>query len=478
MPAHIELVNFLEIPGSRRFVHRPFTVELDNTQVSQFEQAVGDSIERGGSLTQATLPGGILKPSATPTSDILIPGGWETTRYTFIIKILYRTTMGESIYYITGYTSELDPSLSGYINTDAKLFINSMMEIKKGSIISNINTVLHDHGSEFATFETPKKNVVRVQDVVDNALFSKLDADTININSKFSLDRGTRLVRAEENVSLDYLTKAIMAWVGKLSTEMVESYVDTDVVKAGYTLSRAEEPGWDTAIRILNTSNMGMFNSITYGELLAMDPTIERRTNVLDATPVPGSLYHDPFNCEEWLSTYMETNVASIIATEIPQIMLSSGIVSCTISFDNTVPTVDQRGVFEVFSPVPFSGLNLDRHVLILKTRLLNEVLNSITRNGSIAVRFVATISFLGVSTAEITIPHSLNTPVPYNIPTFATGISSPLIMPGSEDFNRFCDNMYNLEEIVRNVYTSVVPNHNQLVDLAQPMPLGAINNG
>lgn len=461
MQTRIESISFIEIPESRRFYYRPYDITVDANQVAQLEQSVGKAVERGGEIQQNMLPGGILRPQTSPVADVLLPGGWETTRYTFIIKVVSVSEMGEVVYYITGYTAETDPSISGYMDPDTMLYINNMMEIQQRVFLRNINTMLHDHASAEASFDTERRTVARLQDVVDNNTFSIDNNSNINLMAKFTLDRGGRLVRSEENISIDYLTKAINMWIGKLNSEMIEQYVETDVVRGGYNLPRSEEPGWDTPIRILKHNGIGLSNSIQYKDLLYMDSTVPSRTTVSEYSPINANGFINPSDCEDWMSSTEEAAIASTAAIEFPQLMLSSGVVSCNIVYSN-IGTPDPKGELTILTPILFGGLDINRHTNILKTRMMNEVIHTITRNYTIPLSFKATVSLIGVSTIEVYLETGAAVYIPFNIPAFATGSYSPLIMPGHESFNNFCSYMNNIEEVVRGVYNDAIPGHPQ----------------
>ena len=455
MQSRIESVSFLEIPNSRRFYHRPYNLSIDTAQLTVLETNVSRALETGNTTIGAsTMPSGIIRPTDIAVGDINIPGGWETTRYTFIIKVSAITSIGKCTYYVTGYTGETDVSTSGYIDPDTFLYINSMLQVTENNYLVNINTVLHDHNSENVTFNSPRHSVARVQDVIDNNTYGfpgQADAH-VTINAKFALDRGGKLVRAEENIANDYLGKAVNVWISQMMSEMISDYVDTDTAFGdGYVLGRAEDPGWDSAIRILKYKDdgYGLTNKIRYGDLLYMDKTVPSRTTVTEYVPINIQNYINPFDCEDWITTSEETTIASIAAIEIPQLMISSGLISCGIIYSN-MGTPNGTGELTITTPITFGGLDNTRHAAILHNRILKEVIPTMTRGNTIPVSFKATVSLVGVSTIEVIVGIASNTPIPYNIPAFGTGTYSPIIMPEQNYFDNFCSNMHELEDVVK----------------------------
>lgn len=462
----------MEIPESRMFYYRPYDLSVTPEKAASLDNTVSSFLERKSSrFTPSEVPGGMMSPTAVPHDQVLLPGGWETTRYTFIIKILYKINSIASVtYYVTGYTDETSPSMMGTMDPETTLYVNNVLEVNEHNYLSGSNTILHDHTTVMNS-DTNHHKVVRLQDAVEadnvssflNGQEQYIGEDSyINMDHRYTMDVSGRNMRAEEQVGQGFIGNAVSYWVEQVISNMTLEHMDTYMEGMGDEIPmpsefKQEPTTFIPAIKILKKTNIEvMANAIKYRDLMLMDETILSRTMVTPYDSNTSGIYVPAYDCERWEVVTEEARIASIIATQVPPLMLALGVISCGIIFTNMDdPTMTPK--FTILTPIVFGGLDTNRHAVILQRRIQNEIIPTITGNNKYPVSFRGHISLVGNSTVEVTVGNPNNQPTPFNVPAFGTGVVSPNIMPDMNSYSNFMAGFGELKNLVTDSANSVL---------------------
>jgi len=465
--AVIESVSLMEIPHSRKYYLRPYDVSVSVENLNDLEASIVDSRNRGNmAINPADIPAGLIMPTATPTKDVPIPGTWEATRYTFIIKVMEDNAAIQSRieHYITGYTEETELSYAGSVDPNMIMYINNVMQIVGRKRLYDINTILHTHAETNIGASDENITYLRIYDTIPSELIEQGDYTgglTIQANRMSVLDRGGRAISAEETVGTNFISSAVNIWLQQVLATMTAEHIETNTYDPDSIIDvgqyRKAPTDMLSSIQVLKPSGAYNYisNSITYAQLVSKDPSVPQKTIISDYLEQPESNFIMPENCESWKASTQEAVIATIISEQMPSIMLSSGLITAGVIFTN-MTTDGEPFHLNITFPVTFGSLDASIFSTIFRNRLIKEVIPSITQNNTIPVSFTATLSLVAPSTAII----QINGPVgpestPFNLPTFNTGMHSSVLLPSMSYHHRLRQELGTLREVVQDTATS-----------------------
>lgn len=106
---------------------RPFSTQLTQDGQNKFAEAASQQRITAGLL--AGMSHDLLLPSGAPVSKVNISGGWRERRMRFLIELRVEQSGLVQHYFVNGYSDPTSFTMSGHLDNDVKLYINSVNRV-------------------------------------------------------------------------------------------------------------------------------------------------------------------------------------------------------------------------------------------------------------------------------------------------------------------------------------------------------------
>lgn len=423
---------------------RPYATDVSGRVLSQF-----DEITRGGQDIQPTVLSGLATRILRPTSDvslenrIQIANGWGTKRFMFIMEAeVHRSSTTVTVEVITGYTDHDDRfTRSGSIDPDTVLYFNSAftlrtMEVLGGrgrqeqSLIQDSIQIVSrrtmaDYGRHSRSVGTV---TMRPEDlfIAQTRLpeFEELSNDEGYRDMRTAMERPLKASRRENTISANYLCKSVAAYRDSGETDFLgDEDIDQRLISAR---GRVKEPllqqrrAFEQLARETQIMESGM---VTYGELLAMNPDLDRIAEISFNDPRVSIDYRS--QSAEWNGRNSESIAATIIAHAIPNLLMECMYSSATIVSTN----MTRSGQFESTVPMlhPFAaGGDIDENYNRLISKINHELMPGLVLNEYMTVDVSIRSAIYGDTVIDISLdgkPHEH-----FVFPSFCDSLATPVI--------------------------------------------------
>lgn len=422
---------------------------------------------QGGQKTEAAnlagIAGQILAPVSAPLGSVGIVAGWGQERCRFLMRVRHEGMGGEGqIQYLTGYTDydgineftgTVDPKMRFFINnTITTRVFNSwgaggalvpQLRVKEASqlLVGNVVTDFRKMENSMFTMrpedvfaqigaahEDPSLGPVRDLRPAFHTTPLRLSRRTNGSATEYlSTMLGTyrTAVRSQDNAIHDWTGLANhMSGVVRESTPMADPFLG-DMIRFGTSLTEG--------------------NSFEYGELLNIAQFTDMNTKIVNlslkekAERPTRSLGDQSTISSPWLSQDWEPQIATIASHSIMALM--SEVMLTMINFHLTNRNVGGRPSMDV--PVALSfvqGKDLRDDIMTLVQRTIAGPFRDLTRNGSVDMSISGTLDMLGNS--RLIIQYQDRQPVVFDNPTFADGLTSPVMAYSHENINNLATDM------------------------------------
>lgn len=404
-------------------------INLNNQNVSSKSNILPEM------LSQAV--GSIVTPSAQPIANAVIPNNWNEKRIMFVLEVEVDYSLGTHTKMLfQGFTDHLGVGYNGSIDEEMMLYINSYTTMIPSTIVGQfgkeINYRIIDSGRVLTSFvhlnayEQNPLVLVRPMDVFTSGKNEMYDLPSHGLlDSRMTLTPRTAKVSTRKNdIPTNYLSRMLDGYrQGVLRSDISSSQTLIQDAAIGITSETAIET--NPFIRqLMSIKEFGSASAFKYKDLLKLDFSINQRTQFIRNSGVQLQKLHQVGTTENWGGVNRETQIATILSSAIPSLMLDSLFGSISFSATNDTPTGQH-----VVMIVGYKGLvdaDLRRNAELFIQRLTNEVLNDISFGSQIKyfIEINANINF------ETGIKISLEgkPPVPFNSPTFCDSIISPVV--------------------------------------------------
>lgn len=391
---------------------RSYDVVLDGTghnalqeEVERYGQKAFDPNNIGNLMAKGA---DFIRHSGTPEAAVTIENGWETERFRFSMWVdVYRNGVFQRTEFISGYTDEAAVLNAGMIST---VSVNPNM-------VFTINHVTEARLRQMDSMGNPLTMVSRAHSVVRNGSYGGLGqmnqqmymtrpSDVLRAVDKVDMYKGMQQASAVGDFSgmsyqdLDSMltnvpmlsgdtNQLIPTFMSRTLSSLYQNSLSTfdpmnmDNTSAG---SLASERVKDTPftnsgfVHVMNRrsgNSAGLTAQFTYGELLALDPTIDDRTDVFGKSYESGVITI-PSGTSFGIDTMGEAVPAAIHATAVAQttlaLMAMSGIATLAYHASNSQTGIPEV-VFQACDGMDQDGMLANR-LEALKSRLIIECLN------------------------------------------------------------------------------------------------------
>jgi hypothetical protein len=399
--------------------------------------------------------GGFIQLGADITEAVGIDNGWNTKRAIFLMEVLVvHRTGSECIYYIQGYTDHLGLTVSGNIDQNMVLYINSIMEcstvpfstpngiIRKQNVLDCSHYLADRNSGGLMSGNNGITQSMRPEDIFAHISVESLLRDSNYYDARMTMTNMAMRSNRANNIATQYASDILQAYVGaSLHQEMNDD--DSTIYDKARTSVNSKASNQNHFLSAISREAASTFisNYLTYGTLLKIDPSIGARTNIIFNDNRNGSYHgmHYAGQTCEWNSTSLETVIANSLSVSIPSLMLSLMITKCT--FTTTNQTLDGKMFTTLISAASFTGVDDILRYEEFKRRLECYELVNVSRGNQIPFTISCTADSLGDTRLSIDIGNGV---YDYCIPTFSDHLYTPVATKNGELFNKIADDFRN----------------------------------
>lgn len=450
---------------------RPFQTNGQGHVINQFQERFDQVGGASGTSPQlfAGISGEFMRPQSAPESQIMIPNDWNTERYYYTMEVIVHQQLGgQSREVIQGYTSYTDMSHGGHFDPRMQFFINSITTLRNtrvnnGHGWSNVPQVLDSHhilannhysGPGSMMGQDPYKNLsMRPQDVIGAIQTQPMvTSDLVDLRS--SATSVPKISDRSNALSSNYTSKMVGSYAMAASKAFSDS--SRQIMSDTYgMLSGTKGINSDEFIRTVSgLNNTAASNHFTYGDLMAIDPSLDERCYVLQSAPVVKMANNmdasvDAGNFAGWGGSDLETVAATILANSLPSLMVEFGLRRLAMQSTNFSgqPFIQVLYVDPIVNEMVLTQPNLD----LLQHRIQQELLDDISMRNGIAYDIFANIALTEFS--QITIRLDNGPETVFSVPTFADALTAPVLTAHQEhvesvayDFNSLMESLVQVQ--------------------------------
>jgi len=424
---------------------RPFEMNTSANSLNALENVIGDQLMRGGNvnpLAIANVVPDIMKLSDVPKEKIQIANGWGTVRLRFIMEVEHMVGTATHVSYIQGYTDYHDPSISGKIDPNMLMHINSITNVIRttsadtGQMHTRVHSsfnILYDSQSNGYNVEntTESHRLLRPKDIVDGMDMNKIqNAHDNNMDSRSLFGVLPQESKRTNSVGVQHITNVINGVV--LGNDMASiGYGESDIMNVATSGLDENNLGGVTFIEALSAIT-GEVASVefTLNDLAKLDPGVEQALVIVDtSTPMLNdnmiNNILDTTNTAEMGTVSMEATIAATISESVTGLLVDDMLSSIDFSITNMTPNSEQ--VVAISSSKSFiHGIDVIGYTERFMNKFQALVMPAITKNNLMGVDIFIHADVLG----ETTIAVALNGdhPVVYRLPTFCNSLYTSMI--------------------------------------------------
>jgi len=433
--------------------------------------AINNRIDAAGSsgITGSILAGvasTMLKPTAAPQAELMIPYGWAERRIRFILEAHVTTTTGSSfVYYFQGYTSHLGVGRNGAVDPNMEFIINSFIRVNRASTLTPYGYQTRDIVTESAhvingVYHYQQQNntafTMRPQDVFVGMQSNYIAEAYRSNNPGYNTVTDTRLALTSEPIRSKRSNNLPSSFIANV----IDNY-KTGVQLADFgqgeadILTRCQELVYESSINenifiraISNMKGVGCAISFTMADLERIDRNIAAVTNYVTLGATQVSQLHQTGQTAYWNSANRETVVATILSNAVPAIMMD--LMINKIFFRST--NHDIGGIMNtvIIDAKSITNADLTQNFELFKRRLEKEILFDITYGNQDLYMLEMNIDLFGETTISLSVGNSPMTV--FSTPSFCDSLMTPVITTNKDNFNAL---IHDFDVITNNIKQS-----------------------
>lgn len=380
-------------------------------------------------------------------SPVAIVNGWNTQRFKFILEIETELNGQIEVSVIQGYTSHADVSMSGLVDPNMILYINSITIMRKhispdGRLIVTpayqYNVITDNSGAngryEFSELDDNFNRLIRPKDIIeeianDSYYFGDSVGTVINTTGNITLDSHTS--DRANNSPVSYLAKTINGYLaGKTLTE--HTHDQRDVLRAASNqVNEATLPRTSVFVNeLFKITHVVQATMFTIGTLELMDPNIGAKTVMLNP-----NTYH-PYQEARDNMNFLDTDITastlspSVEVLKATELMFNvNSIMADKLLAEVSFSITNETGQLVL---IPTDGVSfidgLAVEVMLDKVAKHIEVFAgpSLTDYGNTLITAFVRSSLIGDSTVGISVNGSPLTV--FRFPAFADSLFVPVV--------------------------------------------------
>jgi hypothetical protein len=425
---------------------RPYTTHVSGDSLNRIHRAT-DEFRDISSSALSGIAGQILRPTTQSVGSLSIANGWNQQRYMFMMEV---TSTNDSMYpdendsarvqYVSGYTDYCDPSFSGYVDPQMNMYLSTVINTREfmdgGGRINrrsaSASRYLQQNAGQGTIGRGDHYFAMRPRDVCvsvgNNGMMEYVDSDYRTSMSS----RGMMSV-VSNDLPTDYLSRTFQAY--RYAVNKSDSQADDIPTLMS---NAANATGDDKAIDdpfIMNLYRETMLaegSCFSYGELCSLYPYLDNNVASIippmDVARDIGFEAHQANDSQHWGGSDNETVIATIASSAIPALMATAMLTQ--VAFYITNDTITGQPTMEWLSrPASFmlGSQDLTNMGIYFQDRMTLELFRDITNNGNITVS-IRVHCDLVTSDMRLDIEVDGGVVTPYCVPTFASGLITPVI--------------------------------------------------
>lgn len=414
----------------------------------------------------ANLESGIIGFSGTPVARLDIPNGWATQRLTFRLAVM--DTRGnlstKNIHMFQGYTDVSDQTLFGNMNPHMVLYINSYMtitrSISEGREMDRVTETAQLINSEWVVSNYGNQShITRPCDVF--AGIQSMHIVNMNQNYNNGNYQGHIDTRYQFGKDAKYNARNWLSPSNFLNNVISSQHEAQGLVKYESTGRGANEPiGKAAQLAFNEISHSNPFlatmsnikgssrtiSSFTLRDLQLIDsdlPTPELRK----ATGLALAKQARRSNSQVWSGADETTKIATYLLNTVTALAMSLSITK--LHFTSHNHTVGGEVITTIFEDTYTVSTNsIVQLGQSFQARFNNEIAKEISYNGQVPFNVEITMDIFGAT--RIVLAYDGKDAIPYEDPTYADAMRSPVIQPNRSGFENIIHDMENLFNSIR----------------------------
>jgi len=451
-PSDIKIISMLFAPTKQYtdIYRRPYEMNVSAQALSTLETVVGDQIMRGGRVNPLSLANSvpdIMKMSDVPTEKINIANGWDTIRLRFLMEVESVQDGITKISYIQGYSDFHDPSISGRIDPNMPLHINSITNtirtFNPGSnsyytrVQSSFNVIYDPYSSSYSIENTTNNHrLLRPKDIVDGMDMNKLtDGHGRNLDTRSLYGALPQESKRGNSVGVQHMSTVINGVL--LGNEIADVSHDAgDIFNTASSGLDENNLGSVPFIEALSSITNNIVSvEFTLQQLLTLDPNIENVLTIADnSTPMfNANIANNILDCDVTATmdkVSVEATVATTISESISGLLMDDMLSSIDFSITNMTP--NSENVVAISAVKSFiHGIDVTLYADRFISKFEALVMPAITKGNLIGVDLFIHADILGETTIAISL--NGNPPEVYRLPTFCNSLFTSMVSMENE---------------------------------------------
>lgn len=434
---YVSKLALLETGTYTPYWRRPYTTQLDPGTMEAVVERV-HTADRFNTQLLSGIAGQFLRPTAQPERQLEIINGWGERRGRFQMEVVheYPAMNHRIIEHITGWTDYLgftptaiDPRMQFYVNNCAQLReveYRSPYGMQHGFAMAENAHILADN-SFGNVYTAQKEQRMRPEDMYSaiGRLGARLQGDTTDMRT--TLTNVALKSRRSNGVPAAYVAGVLEHH--RVASEAQEFGSGTqDILMGARGLaaepSAAKDPFLSAMAQI---RGQPISNVFSYGELLRLDPNVDRIAAVSvmgqaerAALPVANNGQY-----ADWSASTTETQLATMVGNAFVSLMMDLGLSRAALNCSNQTLA---GGLIDCvcwdihgFSSVDLSGMKK-----LLEDRFAAEIFPDLTYGGQIPMNIQVSSTIFSDTTVRVQL--GTNPAVPFVIPTYCDSLLVPVL--------------------------------------------------
>ncbi len=443
--------------------YRPLTSHVSPQKLDFFAEATNFGKDLL-STTIARANADLLTPSANTSSEVAqIANGWDTARYTFIMRI-NATLAGEvdMTYLLFGYTSNTGCTASGNVDPYMELYFTRCISMRNmetstfgvknstPAISAAHNILFRDKTSRDRLF------TLRPSDTIGNAALPKVveDFDSYtSFDSRAILNKTPKLSKMAWSNPNVYLSRSLshyatvmnspedgMGAMGNHYSQLLDGVQDENPINCAPLRFMRNNTAW------------GEDMCVTWSELVNAFPEAEHDSisEFQYASPAQLSAMDGRVNANNNNGASYENIIASRLGQELPALLINNQFVS--IGFTATNDNMDEYGrpvviVDGGYEHMTGSEVMINASLAAFRSSFADLVFMSLSRNNQVGLTLKVFFSIYGNGSVQIN--YNNKGFESFNIPIYAESITSMMVTNDAHSLNNLSASFGKLMEVV-----------------------------
>jgi hypothetical protein len=447
---NVNQLMFIETGEYHQQAARPYNSYVDDTRnIENLREATQDGRNISANSV-AGIASTLIRPSSEAGRDINITQGWGERRYRFFMEVEMMVNNTPTRKIVIGYTDHVGVTMAGTLDPNMKMFINNVIVLRmigpnNWQIFESNHIVVNDlivHGNGY----TSDNVVMRPEDVFNSLQATNMYTEkSMEIyDFRANVATGARKSSRDNTNHNQYLAKSMKALHTAQNNADHQMGNVADIYQEATTKVRESSIVDDGLLREWDDET-GYFDEgyITYGKLCEMSPSTFHTTQHFELKGAIKQATIHTAGTQHFKGSDITSIMATILSNTVPPMAMECLLTRVCFSATNATlnGAVDarittgrfmdsQRGIPQGF----IQEIPLDAYLELFLDRLINIVMPDVTNNWNYIVTIDMEIDILGET--YISISTNGEPAVPYVIPSFADGLTAPIIGNNNSDLS------------------------------------------